>query len=30
MRRIIKVSMEDISAMERHPFSRRVFMPSRG
>ena len=30
MRRIIKVSMEAISAMERHPFSRRVFTPSRG
>ena len=30
MRRIIKASMEDISAMERHPFSRRVFTPSRG
>ncbi len=30
MRRIIKVSMEDISAMERLPFSQRVFTPSRG
>lgn len=30
MRRIIKASMEDISAIERLPFSRRVFTPSRG
>ena len=30
MRRIIRASVEDISLMERRPFSRRVFNPSRG
>ena len=30
MHRIIRASMKDISAMERLPFSRRVFTPSRG
>lgn len=30
MRRIIRAAVEDISPMERLPFSRRVFTPSRG
>ena len=30
MRRIIRASVEDISPMERRPFSRCVFNPSRG
>ena len=30
MHRIIRASKKDISAVERLPFSRRVFTPSRG